>query len=116
MDRFWSSCKNKEMLQSAAATSFIEKEKMANFTTVLSRTITGDNDSRDAKIVMNKEVQICSDLRIFVEEADGRIVMHLFHAVQSGITCLIVISNDTDVVVFLLRYIFELWSKGLQEL
>ncbi|KAG8179987.1 hypothetical protein JTE90_007955 [Oedothorax gibbosus] len=84
IDRFWSSCKNKEMLQSAAATSFIEKAKMANFTTVLSRTITGDNDSRNAKIVMNKEVQICSDLRTFVEEADGRIVMHLFHAVQSG--------------------------------
>ncbi|KAG8173414.1 hypothetical protein JTE90_021680 [Oedothorax gibbosus] len=50
MDRFWSSCKNKEMLQSATATSFIEKAKMANFTTVLSGTITGDNDSRDAKI------------------------------------------------------------------
>ncbi|KAG8193314.1 hypothetical protein JTE90_003798 [Oedothorax gibbosus] len=112
MDRFWSSCKNKEMLQSAAATSFIEKAKMANFTTVLSGTITGD--SRDAKIVMNKEV--CSDVRTFVEEADGRIVMHLFHAVQSGITCLIVLSNDTDVVVLLLRYIFQLFSNGLQEL
>ncbi|KAG8176011.1 hypothetical protein JTE90_007008 [Oedothorax gibbosus] len=116
MDRFWSSCKNKEMLQSAAATSFIEKAKMANFTTVLSAKYTdntGDNDSRDAKIVMNKEVQICSDVRTSVEE--GRIVMHLFHAVQSSITCLIVLSNDTDVVV-LLRYIFQLFSNELQEL
>ena len=33
-DRFWSSSKNKEMLQLAAATSFIEKAKMTNFTTV----------------------------------------------------------------------------------
>ncbi|KAG8196935.1 hypothetical protein JTE90_027638 [Oedothorax gibbosus] len=82
MDRFWSSCKNKEMLQSAAATSFIEKAKMANFTTVLSGTITGD--SRDAKIVMNKEVQICSDVRTFVEEADGRIVMHLLPCCAVG--------------------------------
>jgi hypothetical protein len=116
MDRFWSSGKNKEMLQFAAATSFIEKAKMTNFTTVLSGTITGDNDSRDALIVMNKEVQTCSDLRTFVEEADSRIIIHLFHAVQSGITCLIVLSNDTDVVVLILRYIFEHFSNGLQEL
>lgn len=116
MDRFWSSDKNKEMFQLAAATSFIEKAKMITFTTVLSGTITGDNDSRDALIVMNKEVQTGLDLQTFVEEADSRIIIHLFHAVQSGIPCLIVPSNDTDVIVLILRYIFELFSNGLQEL
>lgn len=69
-----------------------------------------DNYSRDVLIVMNKEVQICSDVRTFAEESD-RIIIHLFHAVQSGITCLIVQSNDTDAVVLILRYIYELFNN-----
>ena len=49
------------------------------------------------------------------EEADERIVPHAHYAVSNGCQRLIVVSNDTDVVARLLRYVHPLRCKGLQE-
>ena len=100
----------------AAATTFIDKARNTPIITVLSGTMIEEKDNRDAHIVRNQEVQTCSDLQVSVEESDARIIIHIFHAARSGMKCVIVLSNDTDVVVLLLRYMFELFRKGLEEM
>lgn len=51
-----------------------------------------------------------------LEEADDRIVMHCAWKVDRGSSRLLVVSNDTDTVARLLRYVAHFRKRGLQEL
>ena len=50
-----------------------------------------------------------------MEKADARIIPHNNWAVERGHECVMVVSNDTDSVVLLLRYTYYLMNKGLKE-
>ncbi len=43
-------------------------------------------------------------LNVSIEEADARIMIHIKNAVQSGMKRIVVISNDTDVLVLCLHF------------
>ena len=51
-----------------------------------------------------------------VEEADDRLVLHCAWEVDHGNSRLLVISNDTDTIVLLLRFIPQFRERSLQEL
>jgi len=56
-----------------------------------------------------------SELNITMEEADTRTVPHVMHAVTHGISRIIVMSADTDVIVMVF-YWNVLHSHGLRKL
>ena len=51
-----------------------------------------------------------------LEEADTRIIPHLYYEASNGHKRFVVVSNDTDAVVLILSYTHLLLSKGLKEL
>ena len=52
-------------------------------------------------------------LNHYSEEADTRIVPHVYWAAKNGATRIAILSNDTDVVFLLLRFMAEFASIGL---
>ena len=56
------------------------------------------------------------DLNNYIEEADGRIIPHIAKAIIAGNKRIVVFSNDTDVVVFILYYIHEFIRLGAKEI
>ena len=54
------------------------------------------------------------DLQMWLEEADVRVIAHIHEAVSNSVEPVVVLSNDTDVVVLLLCYIFD-FSMRLKE-
>ena len=56
------------------------------------------------------------DLDSVIEEADCRIIPHVEKAALHGIERVIVYSNDTDVVVYLLCYNHHFINDGIKEL
>ena len=51
-----------------------------------------------------------------IEEADARIIPHVAFSIRSGTKRVVVLSNDTDVVVLLLYYFNQFLSMGVQQL
>ena len=60
--------------------------------------------------------QIVPDLDKEIEEADLRLFPHALHAATHGIQRVVILSNDTDVLVLAVHYWSILQSHGLQEL
>ena len=50
------------------------------------------------------------------EEADTRIIPHALHAAEHGISKIVILSSDADVLVLLMYYWDILHSNGLSEL
>ena len=59
--------------------------------------------------------QACPELNSNIEEADSRIIPHIEKAVKRGTRRVIVHSNDTDVVIYLLYYAHCFVSVGMEE-
>ena len=55
-------------------------------------------------------------LSTWEEEADSRLLSHIDWSVEKGCERIIVLSNDTDTVVQILRHITAFFEKGLQEM
>ena len=51
-----------------------------------------------------------------IEEADGRMVPHIAKAADYGMERVVILSNDTDVVVLMIHYMNRFLSRGLKEL
>ncbi|MES9880567.1 MAG: hypothetical protein ABW185_06755 [Sedimenticola sp.] len=59
---------------------------------------------------------VIPELAGWIEEADDRLIPHAIWAVNNGCQRLVVISNDTDTVARMLRFIHMLPRDGLKEL
>ena len=57
-----------------------------------------------------------SELDVHIEEADVRMIPHALHAVNCGASRVVILSNDTDVMVLELHYWNLLKDHGLKEL
>ena len=57
-----------------------------------------------------------SELVLTIEEADVRLVPHAIHATQTGAKRLVILSDDTDVMVLALYFNTDLKTNGLFEL
>ena len=49
-------------------------------------------------------------------EADTRIILHIYWALCESLDSIIILSNDTDVLMLILRYVFYFLSIGLKHL
>ena len=57
---------------------------------------------------------IQQDLTSRIEEADMRIIPHVNQTVKRRSNNIVILSNDTDVVVLVLNYMEKIVSEGLQ--
>ena len=103
MERFWACDRNKENLQLISRSFFIENAS-ENSKCLTLRSIIGDSDTCNGiqyiqykdSITSNKE-----NLDKPIEEAALRIIPHIEDSVQSKNTRIVLLSNDTDVLVLL---------------
>ena len=116
MEKFWACDRNKENLQLISRCFFIENASENSKCLTLSGII-GDSDTCNGiqciqykdGITSNKE-----NLDKPIEEADLRIILHIENSIQSKIIRIVLLSNDTDVLVlYFMRYFT---SIGLKEL
>jgi len=64
----------------------------------------------------NREPVSHEELKKEIEEADLRIIPHISHSVRSGCQRVVVLSNDTDILVLLIHFFSFFHGCGLQEL
>ena len=111
--------KNKERLQILSRDFFIKKSKEnKEINILLSGYVTDSDGPQPCELLISGEAYEQSSLNSSIEEADCRIIPHIFEAVKLGFCRIMVLSNDTDVVVYNLAHyyngfsgILELWIR-----
>jgi len=116
MDFFWPSNSNKAKLQ-LYLYHFLQREapkRCPGTEIVLSGT---DGESELPCLVLhNGAIRNEPHLDISIEEADIRLLPHAVWATTQGITRIVILSNDTDVIVLMLHFLNMLKMHGLSEL
>ena len=51
-----------------------------------------------------------------IEEADVRMIPHILYAIKSGSQRIVILSNNTDILVLVLHYIDKFLRKGVKEI
>ncbi len=75
-----------------------------------------DGEVTLAKLVENINVSIIPELSNWQKEADCRIISHIEWSVGRGCQRAVIISNDTDSVALILRYVHHFIANDLLEL
>ena len=118
MEKFWPSAAKKAKLQRLARDVVIEIPLLIP---VVLSSCEIDDEILPATVVedtlaVHPVPQIPSSFGARIEEEDGKIILHCAWEGPLGTTRLVVVSNDTDTVVTLLRHI-DIWAAlGLKEL
>ena len=60
-------------------------------------------------------VKTIAELNSWDEEADDRVIIHSNWAIQSGAKRVVVLSNDSDTMMLILRYLDYFMQSGLKE-
>ena len=111
MDKFWSSTHNKVLLQRFIQDHFTSLTYKSGVRMFFSGIVDGKHatDCMDNNGV-NSSVKVVPELKLNIEEADARIIPHIaWHLKQFGdCDAVLVESNDSDVVVYLLYYMHYL--------
>lgn len=115
MNKFWTSGTNKRNLELLVREQLKVEADRSIFSVVVSGMVM-DNYILDAILVTDGKETVLPDLALSCEEADTRIVPHVNWAIRNGAKRVVVLSNDTDVVVLLLRFMANFMSHGLREL
>ena len=123
LDKFWTSPASKTNPQQLARNMASSTPDLAKLDVVLSGSVTDEGivpaqflraDGLSAPL--STETSELNSLNCHVEEADDRIMIHCEWKVNCGSKRLLVISNDTDTVARLLRFIPQWREMGLLEL
>ena len=80
------------------------KGKKKEKNVILSGYVTDKNGVCNAQEMINDEIIERDDLNCIEEEVDSRIVLHIACAAKKDFKQLLVLSNDTDVVMYYLDY------------
>ena len=117
IEKFWENNSNKENLQKLAKEFCINKSIENQINAVLSGCLS-DNEDRCLKAVEVRDEFVFdrADLDIDIEEADLRIIPHVSKSFSRNFTNIVVISNDTDLLILLLHYLPQFIENGLEEL
>ena len=102
VDRFWASSKNKEKLQILSREFFQEKAQEKNHTIVLSGYVTDGGGMQDCVMLKAGIITPVENLKSSVEETDVRLIQHLKEVAKYKSEKVIVMFNETDIVVFCL--------------
>ena len=113
MKRFWASNSNKVLTQDA----FIDYMKTIGINqqweTILNGMVLETGPTAASAIKDGSITELHDTLEVNVEEADLRIIPHVFHAVKQGMQRVIVLFSDTDVFVILIHFYVYLNNNGL---
>ena len=113
MESFWASSINKAKLQ-LLLRKYILNNPMAAADIVVSAIRLAEIEP--ARGVFSNIGITLPELNVKIEEADVRMIPHALHSVNGGASKVILLSNDTDVVVLGLHYWSLLKGHGLEEL
>ena len=113
MESFWASSMNKAKLQ-LLLRKYILDNPMAAADIVVSAI--GLAEIEPARGVFSNIGITLPELNVKIEEADVRMIPHALHSVNGGPSRVILLSNDTDVVVLGLHYRSLLKGHDLKEL
>ena len=102
--KFWASSINKEHLRILSRNYNLMKGKEKGKNVILSDYVTDKNGVCNAQKLINDEIIERDDLNCIEEEADSRIVLHTACAAKKDFRQFLVLSNDTDVVMYNLAY------------
>ena len=117
METFWSSNKNKARLESLIhqdAMLYPWNECTSNV--FVSAFDQSHGENLRCFNLAEGLVAAVPDLDLKIEEADLRVILHAFHAAQTGTKRIVVLSQDTDVLVLCLHSWTGLASYGTEEL
>ena len=113
--KFWASSINKERLQILSRNYFLMKGKEKRKNVLLSGYVTDKDGACNAQELINDEIIERDDLSCLEVEADSRIVLHIACAAKKDFKQFLVLSNDTDVVMYSLAY-FHVYNECQQNL
>ena len=119
METFWPSSSNKIKLQHLLRQWIITNasQRCPGVQIILSGTGVAGTDSNPCQCIVGLEqVAALPDLDADIEEADLRLIPHAFHATQEMAKRVVILSNDTDVLVLGLHYFHVLCHQGMKEL
>lgn len=114
MDAFWASSTNKAKLQGLLRSHILGS--MTDNADVVVSAMGVSSEFEPCRAIINGCDVTLPDLDIEIEEADVRMIPHAVHAVNSGASRVVLLSNDTDVMVLGLHYWNILKGHGLKEL
>ena len=117
MEKFWYSSKNKECFQSFIRSYFSLPSEQSNQELILSGVLINDQQL-PAMLIFNKNNDnvAINSLASNIEEADQRLIQHIYWAAKKGKSTFVVISNDTDVLVLLIHYFKKFKSVGVSKI
>ena len=101
---FWSSASNKHQIQLASRKMFQNKSFMNEIDVILSGYMTDAYSVYPGARIVAGVVTEVSELCFSIEEVDSRIIPHIAIAYQEEIKRVVLMSNDTDVVIYSLAY------------
>ena len=113
MDAFWASSINKTKLQELLRETIIN---MTSQKKILVSAMGIASEMKPCMSIWQDTVDSVQELDIQLEEADVRMIPHAMHAVKQGARRVVLLSNDTDVMVIALHFLNLLKAHGLQEL
>ncbi len=118
MEKFWVSESNKRKFQSLAKSALINMSLEVNKEVVVSGTVEDDKPLPALHLNDGGQVEQINELKLDnMEEADMRIMPHiLWDVINFSRKSLIVVSEDTDVVILLLFYYKEFQQRGLEKI
>ena len=116
MDRFWICGKSNKAIQEISCDFFKSVSSKSQHRIVLSGYVTDLQSMKPCIELYQGYLHSRPDLDSMVEEAGSRIIAHIQKAVMRGVRRVIVHSNDTDVVVYLLYYIHYFINLGIEDL
>ena len=111
IDKFWPVSTNKENLQ--VFTRKLALQKIENL--VLSSMVI-EEEIIDSVHKNSEEKRTIDELNSWDEEADDRVILHTNWAIKHGAKRVVVLSNDSDTMMLLLRYVEDFIQSGLIEL
>ena len=116
MKKFWSSSKNKEMFQNYCKQVFVSLAKENNQEIVISGMKVNSEQLPAIKVSQQGESSHITSLLCNIEEADQRLIKHIYWSAINGKESFIVRSNDTDVLVLLVHYYDNFKSAGVKKI
>ena len=116
MDGFWACGKMKEAIQEISRDFFKRVSSISEHRIVLSGYFIDSESMKPCIELYQGNLQKYPDLDSMIKETSSRIIPYVQKALMRGVRQVIVHSNDTDIVVYLLYYIHYFINLGIEDI
>ena len=111
MEKFWTCSPNKEKLQ-----LLVRKIAVSSLQNLTLSSMVVNDEIIPSLHKSDQQLSSIEELNCWEEEADSRVIIHIQWSISIGAKRVIVLSNDSDTLMLLFRYISQFLSKGLIDL